>query len=43
MGRPDNRLNIKVSVRDLPYLRDPNAILIDQLKEVHIDGPAAIC
>jgi peptide/nickel transport system substrate-binding protein len=35
---PDNRLKIKVSVRDLPYLRDPAVILIDQLKEVYIDG-----
>jgi peptide/nickel transport system substrate-binding protein len=34
----DNRLKIKVSVRDLPYLRDPAVILIDQLKEVYIDG-----
>jgi hypothetical protein len=35
---PDNRLKIKVSVRDLPYLRDPAVILIDQLKQVYIDG-----
>src|SRR5207244_5503406 len=35
---PDNRLKIKVSVRDLPYLRDPAVILIDQLKLVYIDG-----
>ncbi len=34
----DNRLKIKVSVRDLPYLRDPAVILIDQLKQVFIDG-----
>src|SRR5580700_7396263 len=34
----DNRLKIKVSVRDLPYLRDPAVILVDQLKEVYIDG-----
>src|SRR6201981_2333273 len=34
----DNRLKIKVSVRDLPYLRDPAVILTDQLKEVYIDG-----
>jgi len=27
-----------VSVRDLPYLRDPAVILADQLKEVYIDG-----
>jgi peptide/nickel transport system substrate-binding protein len=36
--RPDNRLKIKVSTRDLPYFRDPAVILIDQLKEVYIDG-----
>jgi peptide/nickel transport system substrate-binding protein len=35
---PDHRLEIKVSVRDLPYLRDPAVILIDQLKQVFIDG-----
>jgi len=35
---PDNRLKIKVSARDLPYLRDPAVILIDQLKEIYIDG-----
>ena len=37
MGR-DNRLKIKVTARDLPYLRDPAVILIDQLKQVYIDG-----
>jgi peptide/nickel transport system substrate-binding protein len=35
---PANRLKVKVSVRDLPFLRDPAVILIDQLKEVYIDG-----
>jgi peptide/nickel transport system substrate-binding protein len=35
---PTNRLRIKLSVRDLPFLRDPAVILIDQLKEVYIDG-----
>ena len=35
---PDRRLNIKVSARDIPYFRDPAVILIDQLKEVFIDG-----
>src|SRR5438552_4295620 len=35
---PDNRLKIKVLARDLPYLRDPAVILIDQLKQVYIDG-----
>src|SRR5262249_61316356 len=32
------RVKLKLSVRDLPYLRDPVVILIDQLKEVYIDG-----
>src|SRR5215467_3235515 len=35
---PANRVKIKLSVRDLPFLRDPAVILIDQLKEVYIDG-----
>jgi peptide/nickel transport system substrate-binding protein len=35
---PQNSLLSKLSVRDLPYLRDPAVILIDQLKQVYIDG-----
>jgi peptide/nickel transport system substrate-binding protein len=35
---PDNRLKVKLTVRDLPYLRDPAVLLIDQLKEVYVDG-----
>jgi peptide/nickel transport system substrate-binding protein len=35
---PNDRLKIAVSVRDLPYLRDPAVIMIDQLKQVYIDG-----
>jgi peptide/nickel transport system substrate-binding protein len=35
---PDNRLKVKVSVRDLPFFRAPAVIMIDQLKEVYIDG-----
>jgi peptide/nickel transport system substrate-binding protein len=35
---PDNRLKIKVSARNLSTYRDPAIILIDQLKEVYIDG-----
>ena len=35
---PNHRLNITVSTRDLPAYRDPAVILIDQLKEVFIDG-----
>jgi peptide/nickel transport system substrate-binding protein len=33
-----HRLRVKVTVRDLPYLRDPAVLLIDQLKEIYIDG-----
>src|SRR5216684_3797012 len=36
--QPDKRLEIKVSTRDISYYRDPAVILIDQLKEVYIDG-----
>ena len=35
---PGNRLRIKVSTRDIPLTHDPAVILIDQLKEVYIDG-----
>src|SRR5271169_514531 len=35
---PDNRLKIKVSTRDLVFYRDPAVILIDQLKDVYIEG-----
>jgi peptide/nickel transport system substrate-binding protein len=35
---PDRRLKVKVSTRDIPPFRDPAVILIDQLKEVYIDG-----
>jgi peptide/nickel transport system substrate-binding protein len=35
---PTNRLKLKVSTRDLPFFRDPAVILIDQLKEIYIDG-----
>ena len=35
---PDSRLKIKVSTRNTPFYRDPAVILIDQLKEVYIDG-----
>jgi len=34
----DNRLKVKLTVRDLPYLRDPAVLLIDELKEVYVDG-----
>jgi peptide/nickel transport system substrate-binding protein len=35
---PDRRLPITVSTRNLPPYRDPAVILIDQLKEIYIDG-----
>ena len=35
---PANRLNLKVMTRDLPDFRDPAVLLIDQLKEIYIDG-----
>ena len=35
---PDHRLAVKVSTRDTPSYRDPAVILIDQLKNVFIDG-----
>ena len=34
----DKRLAVKVSVRNIPIFRDPAVILIDQLKEIYIDG-----
>ena len=33
---PDHRLNVKVTARNIPTLRDPAVILIDQLKEIYI-------
>ena len=35
---PDKRLQVKVSARNIAWYRDPAAILIDQLKEIWIDG-----
>jgi len=35
---PGNRLKVKLTTRDLSLYRDPSVILLDQLKEVHIDG-----
>ena len=35
---PDKRLAVKVSTRNIPPYRDPAVILIDQLKEIYIDG-----
>ena len=35
---PNKRLALKVSTRNLAIYRDPAVILIDQLKEIYIDG-----
>jgi peptide/nickel transport system substrate-binding protein len=35
---PNNRLAVTVSSRNIPTYRDPSVILIDQLKEIYIDG-----
>jgi peptide/nickel transport system substrate-binding protein len=35
---PDNHLSIKLSTRNLAVYRDPGAILLDQLKEIWVDG-----
>jgi peptide/nickel transport system substrate-binding protein len=35
---PDKRLKVKVSTRNLAVYRDPAVILIDQLKDIYIDG-----
>jgi peptide/nickel transport system substrate-binding protein len=39
---PDNRLALKVSTRNVPPFRDPAVILIDQLKQVFIEGELEI-
>jgi peptide/nickel transport system substrate-binding protein len=35
---PNKQMNIKISTRDIPPYRDPAVILIDQLKEIWIEG-----
>src|SRR6266576_3773926 len=35
---PDKRLTVTISTRNIAVYRDPAAILIDQLKEIYIDG-----
>ena len=39
---PDKRLALKVSTRNIPPFRDPAVLLIDQLKEVFVDGELEI-
>jgi len=35
---PDKRLQVTVTTRNVPGYRDPAVIMIDQLKEIYIDG-----
>ena len=35
---PNKRLEVRVSARNVASYRDPAVILIDQLKEIYIDG-----
>jgi peptide/nickel transport system substrate-binding protein len=35
---PDRPLKVRVSTRDVPPYRDPAVILLDQLKEIYVDG-----
>jgi peptide/nickel transport system substrate-binding protein len=35
---PDKRLPVKVATRNIAQYRDPAVILIDQMKEIYIDG-----
>jgi peptide/nickel transport system substrate-binding protein len=35
---PDNRLQVKLSTRNIPAYRDPAVILLSQLREVYIDA-----
>jgi peptide/nickel transport system substrate-binding protein len=35
---PANRLKLTVSARNIPIFRDPAVILVDQLKEIYLDG-----
>ncbi len=35
---PDHRLAVKVATRNIPQYRDPAVILIDQMKQIYIDG-----
>ena len=37
---PDKRLAVTLSSRNIPAYRDPAVILIDQIKEIYIDGDA---
>lgn len=35
---PENRLHVKIAARNVPAHREPTVILIDQLKQIFIDG-----
>jgi peptide/nickel transport system substrate-binding protein len=36
--RPDKRLGVKIATRNIPVYRDPAVILIDQLKDIYVEG-----
>jgi len=35
---PNNRLSVKVATRNIPQFRDPAVIMIDQMKQIYVDG-----
>jgi len=35
---PDKRLQVKLTIRNIPIIRDPAIILIDQLKTIYVDA-----
>ena len=39
---PEKRLAVKVATRNIPQFRDPAVIMIDQMKEIYIDGTLEI-
>ena len=39
---PDNRLKVKVFTRDIPTYRDPALIMVDQMKQIYIDGEVEV-
>src|SRR5437016_1882058 len=39
---PDKRLQVKVATRNIPQFRDPAVIMIDQLKQIYVDGELEI-
>src|SRR5438552_10946895 len=39
---PDKRLAVKVATRNIPQFRDPALIMIDQMKQIYIDGEVEV-